>query len=187
MEHVEAKHADRWIFACFLVLLVWAPIPLGGKRQWASSIRETGLFALGMAWLALYALNLARVPHTARRAWPALVLFGGWLLLLCAQVLPLPEAVIALLSQGSVEAGREALPWMQSHGAAAFISVDPEASRAFLSRSLAYAGAFGLTLALARTRNRLRTLAFVLIGSGGFPAAPGGFLHLAPPRYEFFY
>ena len=188
MEHAEAKRADRWIFACFLVLLVWAPIPLGGKRQWASSILETGLFALGMAWLALYALNLARVPRTARRAWPALVLFGGWLLVLCAQVLPLPEAVIALLSQGSLEAGagREALPWMQSHGAAAVISVDPDASRAFLSRSLAYAGAFGLTLVLARTRNRLRTLAFVLIGSGVFQATLGSFLHLARARYELF-
>jgi len=91
MEHAEAKHADRWIFACFLVLLVWAPIPLSSKRQWASSILETGLFSLGVAWLALYALNLARLPRTFRRAWPALVLFGLWLLVLCVQVLPLLE------------------------------------------------------------------------------------------------
>ena len=189
MEHVEAKHADRWIFACFLVLLVWAPIPLSSKRQWASSILETGLFGLGMAWLALYALNLARLPRTFRRAWPALVLFGLWLLVLCVQVLPLPEAVIAALSRGSVEAGagREAAqPWIGFRGPAAVISVDPEASWEFLSRSLAYAAAFGLTLVLARSRNRLRALAFVLIGSGVFQATLGGFFHLAGVRYELF-
>ena len=189
MQHAEAKHADRWIFVCFLVLLVWAPIPLSSKRQWASSILEAGLFGLGVAWLALYALNLARVPRTFRRAWPALVLFGLWLLVLCVQVLPLPEAVIAALSHGSVEAGagREAAqPWIGFHGPAAVISVDPEASWEFLSRSLAYAAAFGLTLVLARSRDRLRALAFVLIGSGVFQATLGSFFHLAGVRYELF-
>jgi len=188
MEHAEPKHADRWIFVCFLVLLVWAPLPPGTKRQWASSILETGLFALGMAWLALYALNVVRVPHTFRRAWPALVLFGGWLLVLCAQILPLPEAVIAALSQGSVEASREAQAGagIRSYGPAAVISVDPEASWAFLFRSLAYAAAFGLTLVLANSRDRLRTLAFVLIGSGVFQATLGSFFHLAGVRYELF-
>lgn len=186
MQHAEAKHADRWIFVCFLVLLVWAPIPLGSKRQWASSILEAGLFGLGVAWLALYALNLARVPRTFRRAWPALVLFGLWLLVLCVQVLPLPEAVIDALSHGWVEAGREAQPWIRFHGPAAVISVDPEASWEFLSRSLAYAAAFGLTLVLVRSRDRLRTLAFVLIGSGVFQATLGSFFHLAGVRYELF-
>lgn len=186
MEHAEAKHADRWIFVCFLALLVWVPIPLSSKRQWASGILETGLFALGIAWLALYALNLARVPHTFRRAWPALALFGGWLLVLCAQVLPLPEAVIAALSHGSTEASREAQTGIRSYGPAAVISVDPEASWAFLSRSLAYAAAFGLTLVLARSTDRLQTLAFVLIGSGVFQATLGSFLHLAGARYELF-
>jgi len=186
MEHAEAKHADRWIFVCFLVLLVWAPLPLSSKLQWASSILETCLFALGMAWLALYALNLARVPRPFRRAWPALVLFGGWLLVLCAQVLPLPEAVIAALSHGSVEASREAQTGIRSYGPAAVISVDPEASWEFLFRSLAYAAAFGLTLVLANRRDRLQTLAFVLIGSGVFQATLGSFFHLAGVKYELF-
>lgn len=186
MEHAEAKHADRWIFACFLVLLVWAPLPLSSKGQWASSILEVGLFSLGVAWLALYALNLARLPRPFRRAWPALVLFGCWLLVLCVQVLPLPEGLIALLSQGSAEAGGEAQPWMRSHGPAAVISVDPDVSWAFISRSLAYAAAFGLTLVLANCRDRLQTLAFVLIGSGVFQATLGSFFHLAGMKYELF-
>ena len=185
-EGAAAKRADRWIFFCFLILLVWAPIPLGSKIAWASSLLDTGLYALAMAWLALYALNLAQVPHAFRRAWPALALFGGWLLLLCVQVLPLPEAAIALLSHGSMEAGREAQPWMRSHGPAAVISVDPEASWEFLSRSLAYAAAFGLTLVLAHSRDRLQTLALVLVGSGVFQATLGSFLHLAGARYELF-
>ena len=188
MEYPEAKRADRWIFVCFLALLVWAPIPLSSKRQWASSILEAGLFGLGVAWLVLYALNLASLPRTFRRAWPALVLFGLWLLVLCVQVLPLPEAVIAAVSHGSLEAGasRETQPWMKSHGLTAVISVDPEASWEFLSRSLAYAAAFGLTLVLARSRDRLRVLAFVLIGSGVFQATLGSFFHLAGVRYELF-
>ena len=186
MEHAEAKHADRWIFVCFLVLLVWAPLPLSSKRQWASSIFEIGLFALAMAWLALYALNLARVPHAARRAWPALALLGGWLLVLCAQVLPLPEAGIAVLSHSSTEASQTAQAGMQSHRPAAVISVDPEASWEFLSRSLAYAAAFGLTLVLANRRDRLQVMALVLIGSGVIQATLGSFLHLAGAHYELF-
>jgi hypothetical protein len=141
----SAKRPDWWIFVCFLVLLVWAPLPLSSKPRWASSILETGLFALAMAWLTLYALNLARVPRPFQRAWPALVLFGCWLLVLCAQVLPVPQAVIAALSHGSVEAGREA-----NHGCSLWARRGHFGGSGcvleFLSRSLAYAGAFGLTL-----------------------------------------
>jgi len=186
MEPSEPRHADRWIFAGFLALLVWAPLPLGSKYPWASGILEVCLFALGSTWLALYALNLARIPRTFRRAWPALALFGGWLLVLCAQVLPLPVAMIAAVSKGSVASGVWTPAWIRSQGAWAVISVEPEASWAFLLRSLAYAVAFGLTLVLVRNRDRLRVLAFVIIGSGLLQAILGSFFHLAGMKYELF-
>ncbi len=177
----SARRPDGWIFVLFLALLVWAPIPLGSNRAWAWSMLELGVFTLSVCWLALYALGKARFATVFRSAWWALALFGIWLGVVAVQVVPLPVAFLAWLSPASAEMGAA---W----GAMKFtISVDPEATRTFWLKSLAYFLAFGLTLVLVNRRERLRVLAFVLVGSGLVQAIYASFMHLVGTDFHVFY
>jgi putative inorganic carbon (HCO3(-)) transporter len=162
----KPAHAERWLFGAFAVLLVWAPIPLGSDRPWAWSLLELGIFALAAIWLGLYALGQARFSSVCRRAWWALALFAAWLAVVLVQIVPLPLEWVAAVSPASA---------------------DPEASRVFMLKSLAYILAFCLTLVLVHDRDRLRTLTFVLVGSGLAQAIYASFMHLTGTDFELFY
>jgi O-antigen ligase len=180
----ESARAERWLFGAFAALLVWAPIPLGSNRPWAWSLLELGIFALAAIWFVLYALGQARFSIVFLRARWALALFAAWLAVVLAQIVPLPLAWVAAVSPASAEATRLA---GVSGAAFATISVDPEATRVFLLKSLAYVLAFCLTLVLVNSRDRLRTLAFVLVGSGLAQAIYASFMHLTGSDFEVFY
>jgi O-antigen ligase len=64
--------------------------------------------------------------------------------------------------------------------------VDPAASLAFWLKSCAYACAFFLTLALARTRERAQLIAYTLVLSGLAQAVYGGLMHLSGSDLEIF-
>jgi len=181
MTDTQAPSADRKLFFLFLLLLVWAPIPLGSNRPWASAILEVGLFGIALAWLWLYALGRTRLHTPFRTARPAIWLFGCWLLLLLLQIVPLPSGLIQLISPGYAS-----LP-LDPQSVARTLSLDPYASSGFLLRSSAYALAFCLTLAFVRSRHRLRTIAFVILGSGLMQALFASFAHLAKLDYELFF
>jgi O-antigen ligase len=180
----ESARAERWLFVAFAALLVWAPIPLGSNRPWAWSLLELGIFALAAIWLGLHALGQARFSVVCRRAWWALALFAAWLAVVLAQIVPLPLEWVATVSPASAEAARLA---GLSGASAATISVDPEASRVFLLKSVAYVLAFCLTLVLVHDRDRLSTLTFVLVGSGLAQAIYASFMHLTGTDFELFY
>ncbi len=176
---------DKALFWLLLVLLLWAPIPLGSNRVWAWSFLEVATFALLGAWLALWALGIATVSESLAKAWPALALLGLWLAYLSLFLVPLPPDVVAFLSP---EAAR-----MQSltdaigiTRASMTLSVDPHASRAFLLKSAAYAGIFFLVLALASNRTRVMTLARVLVYGAVIHAVYAVLMHLADVNEEHF-
>jgi putative inorganic carbon (HCO3(-)) transporter len=182
MSDAPGRSADRKLFFLFLLLLVWAPIPLGSNRPWASAILEIGLFSIALAWLWLYALGRTRLHTPFRNAWPAMLLFGCWLLLLLLQLVPLPAGLIQMLSPAHAS-----LPPLEPTSSARTLSLDPYASSAFLLKSCAYTLAFGLTLAFVRSRSRLRTIAFVILGSALMQALFASFTHLAKLDYELFF
>lgn len=177
----RAYPPDGWIFMLFLALLVWAPIPLGSNRAWAWSLLELGVFTLSACWLAFYALGKVRFATVFRSAWWALALFGIWLGVVALQVVPLPAALLERLSPAPAEIGAA---WGAVN---ATISVDPESTRAFALKSLAYFLAFGLTLVLVNRRERLRVLTFVLVGSGLVQAVYASFIHLVGADFRVFY
>lgn len=174
--------ADDTIFVPFLLLLVWAPIPLGSNRPWATAILEVGIFALALAWTWLYALGRVHVRTPLRRAWPVMLLFALWLAWLTVQVVPLPVELVRLVSPT-----RAQLPMPLAAPAMETISIDPYASVRFLLKSCAWVAAFCLTLALMRSRERLKTTAIVIVAAGTVQALIASFLHLAKLNYEVFF
>ena len=184
-DELRERRAGGWIFALFLALLVWTPIPLASNRPWAWSVMELGIFGLSAIWLALYALGRTHFPAALRRAWWAVGLFAAWLCVVAIQVIPLPVEWVALISPESV--AMQGLAGVPDGASRVTISVDSEASRAFLLKSLAFFLAFCLTLALADRRSRLKALMFVLVGSGLLQAVYASFMHLAGANFGVFH
>lgn len=177
--------AEAFLFWGLLGLLLWVPIPLGSNRPWAWMILEVWTFALLGAWLACWALGGARVPEVVRRAWPAWLLLGGWIVLHVAHVVPLPAGLVAVLSP---EAARiHALP-AQVGAEAGWItlSLEPQASQGALLKTLAYVGIFFLVMALASRRSRIERLAQVLVYAALAHAVVAVLLHLGEADGEYF-
>lgn len=174
--------ADRTIFVLFLCLLVWAPLPLGSNRPWASAILEVGLLSLAIAWIWLYSLGRVELHMPLRRAWPALLLFACWLGWLALQIIPLPADLLKIISPV-----RANLPTPDPASAIRTLSIDPHASLGFLLKSCAYVAAFGLALALMHSRERMRTVAIVIIVTGLVQALLASFMHLAKLNFQVFF
>ena len=65
--------ANRWLFAGYLALLAWAPIPLGSNRPWAWALLELWVFALAIWWLLDFARGKTRPGPALKAARPALL------------------------------------------------------------------------------------------------------------------
>lgn len=176
---------EKLLFWLLLLLLLWAPIPLGSNRVWAWSVLEVAVFALLAAWLILWAAGLSRVSESLAKAWPALVLLALWLLHLSLYLMPLPPSWVEFLSPeaarmqhltDAIGVQRETMT----------LSVDPHASRAFLLKSLAYSGVFVLVLALVNNRSRVLTLSRVLLYGAVLHAIYAVLMHLSEVNDEHF-
>lgn len=174
---MRAPVFEKAAWGLFLLLLVWAPWPLGSNRPWAWAILATGLFvALGL-WTVSWARGEVTAFGALPAAWPALIVFGGWLAYLALHWIPLPAPVVGLLSPQAAAlhelagAYRQRPDWIT-------LSIDPDASHAFWLRSCALGAAFFLALALARTRDRARGLAIALVASGVVQAVYAATMHL---------
>lgn len=179
------KVVERALFGLFLLLLIWIPIPLGSNFPWAWSVLEIAIYALLAAWLLLWASGSARLPDALVAAWPAFVVLSLWIVEQALHVVPLPRSWVETLSP---EAARvhglvDALVPAREH---LTLSVDPYASRASLLKTLAYAGAFFLALALANSRARIRLLAGTLVFSAVAHSAYAVLMHLAGAETRLF-
>ena len=177
--------AEKSVFWLFLALLAWAPIPLGSNRVWAVSILEIAVYALLLAWLALWVLRRARTEAPLLRAWPALALLGAWLLYSAAFIVPLPASWVETLSPEAARMHRLAeIVGIQRETMT--LSVDPHASLGALLKSVAYAGVFFLCLAVVNTRPRVLILARVLVYSALVHAVYAVLMHLGEVQEEWF-
>ena len=173
------------LFGLLIALLAWIPIPLGSNRPWAWTVLEIWTYLLLAAWAIAWALRAVQVPQPLRLALPAGLLLGAWVGLQAMQVLPLPQAWVAFLSPEAARAHSLA----ESIGVASgtmTLSTDPSASRASLLRTVAYAGIFVLTLALANSRSRVLLLVRALVYVAVAQAVLAVLLHLWAVQADFF-
>ena len=169
---------NRGLFALYLALLVWAPIPLGSNRPWAWAILELWVFALAIWWLLDFARGKASLGPTLKAAWPALLCAALWLGYVWLQLLPLPIELLQLLSPETARA-YAALP--TSPPAAAPLTLDQYGTLSGALKSAAYVAFFALTLALLDRRGRISTAAVTLVISGFAQAMYAGLDSLAQP------
>jgi O-antigen ligase len=141
---------ERALMWGVLLLLIWAPIPLGSNREWSSALLMVLVFALLAGW-ALLALRDSRVLPPARLFRVGLLLFA-----------------FLLLAQLWVS-----VQWL------AGISDAPANSARQLWLGLAYSGLFLLVIALFHRRSRLSGLLVALVISGTLQAFYGAFMALS--------
>jgi putative inorganic carbon (HCO3(-)) transporter len=177
--------ASKVLFWAFLALLVWVPIPLGSNRPWAWTLLEIAVYVLLAAWVILWALGNVEVSDPCLRAWPAWAVLGAWFLVQIVHLVPMPGGWVAVLSP---EAARmqAMVEDLGVHRTTMTLSVDPDAARISLFKTLAYVGVFFLALNLANRRSRLKTVARVLVYAAVVNAIYGVLMHLTGTDEEWF-
>ena len=172
----EKPDGTAWIFALYLALLVWAPIPVGSNRAWAWALLAVWVLALALGWLAGFILGKRAVPAILREAWPMLLCGVLWLGYVWLQLLPLPIEMLKILSP-------QAARWHIAAAApatlgAAPLTLDAYATMEAACKSTAYVVFFVLSLILLRDCDRIRVAAYALIASGVLQALYGALIAL---------
>jgi len=170
---------SRWIYVFYLILLVWAPIPLGSNRPWSWALLEIWVLALSLFWLAGHMRGRYAIGPVFQNARLMLLCAVAWLGYVWLQLLPLPVAILDWISP-------EAARW--HHAAAAPVALgfapltlDRHATLDGACKSTAYVVFFMLSLLLLNTRDRIRIASYTLILSGVLQALYGAFVALQGP------
>lgn len=165
-----ARHASRrapaWqrlSFVGLLAVAVWAPLPLGGNRDWAVALLAMALWGL-LAWRCLGARPWQRGrPHWAALQagrWPLMALSAFCLLVGLQWVAALPE-------------------WLHT--------ADSHFTAVHLLRALAYTGAFALVLLCVNTPQRVAALLAAIVAGGVLQAVLAVVLHASRARYQYLF
>ena len=170
--HPPRSLFDHALFAGYLALILWVPIPLGSNRPWSWAVLELWVFALALGWLVAYVLGKAHTTPALRGAWPALVCGALWVAYVWLQLLPLPADWLNLLSPHAARWHADAA-W-PAQNLAAPLTVDRYATLDGALKSAAYVGFFALSLALLDRKERITATGYTLVVSGLLQAMYGG-------------
>ena len=170
---------DGWIFAGLLILLIWAPLPIGSNRLWAIGILIAFATVLLLSTLWVWRLQASAALTVLRQyRWP-LGLIAGMVLLSWFQVTPLPVGLIEILSPNTIEFQRPAV--------AQTISMDVFQTQSMASLAYAYFAVFLVAVLTVRDTHRLDKLAQLLVWSGVLQAVLGAILFSFKAEYRIFY
>lgn len=171
----------RWLFAGFLALVFWLPLPLGSNLPWAWSLTAAWSFALFGVWLWRFHTGRTAMSHAFISAWPVFLLLSLAVAWSALQAVPIP---LQLLHRLSPETAR--LYDTAQHGGWGTISIDPHATAQAALRNLMYLAIFSLTLLLTVGQRRLVALAYTVVFAGLFQAVYGSLMTLSGMEYGFF-
>jgi O-antigen ligase len=168
-----SSRLEKYLFAAFLMVLVWAPIPLASNRSWALGLLASALWAvllLTVSVLAWHGESWWR--RLGAGAWP-LGLMGLFAGLLCVQVLPLPQGFLAAVAPGG--------------DSLRTVAVDAFNTQQYLVATLAYVAGFALSLLLVRSERRVLILAGTIVGAGILQAWIAILLYASRAQYVYFF
>ena len=167
----------RTLFCFYILLLVWAPLPLGSNRAWSWAVLEVWVFLLGTCALLSWAIN--------PRAWPGFASGGGsggisalaigllvlWLGYLGLQMLELPLPLLERLAPANAS-WWPGLPTAADAGVGR-LAASLESARSGWLKQCAYTVAFCLTLALVDSGRRLRIVIYAMLATATLEAVYG--------------
>lgn len=170
---------ESLLFAFYLAILVWAPLPFASNRFWGGGLLALLVAIVLIAWLLLFLQGKARlhpqVWQCAKLPLALLLLVQLWVAL---QLLHLPRPVVEFISA-------QAYQWHIRDGWLS-LSLDPEYGHYYLLRGVTVAAGFFLTLALVNSSDRLKILLQALVFSGVIQASYGAFMVLSGLELGFF-
>lgn len=172
---------EQRLFAAYLLLLIWLPLPLGSNRPWAAAIFVGWAGLLCLAYLAGLRRGAVQSGVTFNQARVAWWLLAGWLAWLTLQWLPMPPGLRQWLSPQGF-----AIQGLAGNAGWTPLSLDPFATFRYWLNNLGYAALFALTLLLVNSKLRLVMLAYALVFSGLLQAFYGGIMTLSGMEYGFF-
>jgi O-antigen ligase len=153
---------ERLIESGVLALLVFTPLAYGTVEPWSEAIAELVILGLGLVWL------LAMLHHWELRVelpsgWQPAGLFLGLIVL---QALPLPSALVSLISPGAATLTREAWAFTGGMAGTMALSLQPDATWRMTLKFLALALFFLVIYNTYRTYAQVRRAVWVMIGMG---------------------
>jgi O-antigen ligase len=178
---VEPRERRGLVEVClglFLVLLAWAPLPLGSNRPWSWSLLIFGIALIGLL-LALHLLigrQRLRLPFPVGLAGLAFFGVAGWAFL---QLQPAPVAEWVHPAWAALEPfGIEPLAGRGIGGGRGIgaVSLDVDLTRDALMRLMGYVGAFAIAFVLARDPAAARRILLVVLCTATAVSAYGLFM-----------
>ena len=156
------RHAG--LFAALLVMLAWAPIPIGSNREWSSALLAAGFLLVSAGWFLSCVWRPFPLPDALRTMRVPLILLVLWAAYPLLQLMPLPSAAAAALG-GEAQNFYALLPGQGAQGHA-YLSVDRGATFSGLIRQSSQVAVFASVVALVVTPRRLFALMAVLTAVG---------------------
>ncbi len=173
---------EKMIFFSYLALLVWMPLPLASNRAWAWSIAEVWILLLCAGLCLTYLRGKLSSNDVLLKAKPVLWLFACWLALLLFQLVPLPPALVEVLSPVRFTSHNTINP----HGEWLTLTESVSETLVYLLKSLVYVLLFIMTILLVNSRRRVKLLAWTIVYSALFQAMYGSLMTLSGLEYGFF-
>lgn len=151
-------------FYLFLAILFLLPIPLGANRPWAWSFFEIAIFAL-----TIYTTFCLRSSKDAgvNQYMSMVLLWLAFIVIACLQIIPMPTALVELLSPASASL------YANAGASVYYISTDHGQSMINFIKLLSLFCLLILTFQLVTSEQRIRLLLLIMVASGTFQALYG--------------
>jgi O-antigen ligase/tetratricopeptide (TPR) repeat protein len=164
-----AATIDRIIQAALVALLVLAPLPLGSVAPWARSIVFAASALLFLLWI-LRGSVLGRIEIVQTRLWGLLALY---VCILFFQLLPLPHALLSILSPKTADLYTRLIPGYPDDPSFMPLSLSPHATAQEILRVSSLFLLFFVLVHHLRDRSRVNLFLWVLAALGLFEALYG--------------
>ncbi|MFO7667338.1 MAG: O-antigen ligase family protein [Desulfobacterales bacterium] len=147
---------DKAIEKGVIFLLIFTPLAFGTVQQWSVAVLEITAFSLFFLLLLKKVFELSRVSDSRHPLKCLSILFICLAGIILFQMLPLPEALLQIISPTALATHRN----FGNHATGAFhtVSINPYATRQELFKLLAYAAVFVVVVSHYKTKAQVDAL-----------------------------
>lgn len=168
-----AQHAGLYILV--LLILAWAPIPIGSNRGWSLAILEAGtLFTMGV-WALRYTWRPFEMPRAIYKVRHSLLILTLWIVYPLIQLIPLSPSSAEIFSSGIGAMYGDLPPGIAPDSA--YLTLDRSATFAGFIRQCSLVALLFSVLATTTSVSRLRGLLILVLVVGFMEAFYGLLLH----------